>query len=240
MTTLFREPFFAASRCPDDAQRDLATARATDANPAGNASLLAHLRDAADRFVARAPELLGANLALGYDDASVHRLSAALTAERIAAWRERGAAGSADNELFPASSSTAPPTSAGKCVVRVHAAADGPCAARNGRASSAPRIARRDRADLAVFQLVAQEPRVRGLAPRAPRGVCSALYATLREPRSPRSRRPKRATSRSPIATGPTSRCRARVRRPGRILCAGDRRDAAPRRRSDTMHSTSI
>lgn len=49
---------------PPDSRADLARARATDANPARNPALFAHLGEAADRFVAKAPGLFGENLAL--------------------------------------------------------------------------------------------------------------------------------------------------------------------------------
>jgi hypothetical protein len=85
---------------PPDSRADLARARATDANPARNPALFAHLDEAADRFVANAPVLFELDLALDRSDASVHRLSAALTAERRDRWAARGAAGTADNALF--------------------------------------------------------------------------------------------------------------------------------------------
>ncbi|MDP9002339.1 MAG: hypothetical protein M3O46_19785, partial [Myxococcota bacterium] len=47
-----------------------------------------------------AGRLFGADLALDRSDASVHRLSVALTPERRDAWAARGAAGTADSELF--------------------------------------------------------------------------------------------------------------------------------------------
>lgn len=85
---------------PPDSRADLARARATDANPGRNEALFAHLREAADRFVANAPALFGVDLALDRSDASVHRLSAALTIERRDRWAAQGAAGAPDNALF--------------------------------------------------------------------------------------------------------------------------------------------
>ncbi len=85
---------------PPDSRADLARARATDANPGRNAALFAHLDEAADRFVANAPVLFGVDLALDRSDASVHRLSAALTLERRDRWAAQGAAGTPDSALF--------------------------------------------------------------------------------------------------------------------------------------------
>ena len=85
---------------PPDSRADLVRARTTDANPGRNAALFAHLAEAADRFVANAPALFEVDLALDRSDESVHRLSAALTAERRDRWAVRGAPGTADNSLF--------------------------------------------------------------------------------------------------------------------------------------------
>jgi hypothetical protein len=86
---------------PDDARADLARARGADANPAGNPALVAHLADAARVFVAMAPGLFaGDDPRLDGTDASVHRLSVALTPARRDVWAARGAAGTADSELF--------------------------------------------------------------------------------------------------------------------------------------------
>lgn len=77
---LFREVFL--PHYPEDARSDLGRARTTDANPANNPSILAHLDDAARTFAAMAPTALGVpetDLALDFGDASIHRLSAALT-----------------------------------------------------------------------------------------------------------------------------------------------------------------
>jgi len=80
---LFRQWFLPLY--PDDVRRDLAAARAVDANPGGNTSFSSHLRHAADTFASNAAVALGltdSDLALDYSDASVHRLSHALTSER--------------------------------------------------------------------------------------------------------------------------------------------------------------
>jgi hypothetical protein len=103
---------------PPDAQAGLDRARAVDANPGHNPTPLAHLRDAAERFVARAPYLFGPGIELDFDDASVHRLSAGLTPERIAALRQAGAAGTAENELFNLAVHGA--AYVGECIVRRH------------------------------------------------------------------------------------------------------------------------
>jgi hypothetical protein len=87
---------------PPDARENLARARAADANPGGNPAFVAHLGEAAERFVANAPVLFGADLGLDGSDASVHRLSAALTRERRDAWAASGAPGSPENLVFNA------------------------------------------------------------------------------------------------------------------------------------------
>ncbi|HTN91381.1 MAG TPA: hypothetical protein VL242_47260 [Sorangium sp.] len=80
------ERFF-APHYPPDALADLASARSTDANPAGNPSILAQIEHAAEVFARLAPGALGApDLGLDFSDASVHRLGAALTRERRDAW----------------------------------------------------------------------------------------------------------------------------------------------------------
>jgi hypothetical protein len=104
---------------PPDVRDDLAAARATDANPGGNASLLAHLDEAATRFAGNAAALFGVDdLALDRSDASVHRLSAALTRERRDAWMAQGTPGSADSLLFNVTVHAA--AYVGACVVQGH------------------------------------------------------------------------------------------------------------------------
>ena len=85
---------------PPDAREDLARARAVDANPAGNPSVLAHMDDAANHFARNARALFGEDLGLDRSDASVHRLSAALTPDRRDAWAKQGEPGSAESALF--------------------------------------------------------------------------------------------------------------------------------------------
>jgi hypothetical protein len=85
---------------PPDARADLARARASDANPGRNPAIEAHLGEAGARFVENAPALFGVDLGLDGSDASVHRLSAALTRERRDAWAASGAPGSPENLLF--------------------------------------------------------------------------------------------------------------------------------------------
>jgi hypothetical protein len=96
----------------------LARLRATDANPANNPSLLAHLDEAADTFVANAPALFGADLGLDRSDASVHRLSTALTPARRDAWATAGRPGTPENVLFNAVVHGA--SYVGACVVASH------------------------------------------------------------------------------------------------------------------------
>ncbi len=104
---------------PEDALADLERARATDANPARNPALFAHVEEAALVFSRMAPALFGADdPALDGTDASVHRLSRALTRERRDAWAARGAAGSSENELFNVVVHGA--AYVGACVVREH------------------------------------------------------------------------------------------------------------------------
>ncbi|AGP33044.1 hypothetical protein [Sorangium cellulosum] len=91
---LFERTF--APHYPPDALADLAAARSTDANPAGNPSILAQIDHAAEVFARLAPGAFGApDLGLDFSDASVHRLGAALTRERRDAWLSpaEGAAG---------------------------------------------------------------------------------------------------------------------------------------------------
>ncbi len=68
---------------PHGPDGELARARTTDANPAGNPRILAQLDAIAEAFAALAPARLDApELALDFSDASVHRLGAALTRAR--------------------------------------------------------------------------------------------------------------------------------------------------------------
>jgi hypothetical protein len=66
---------------PAELRSDLARARLTDVNPAGNPRLVAAIEEIAEAFAKLAPAALGADLDLDFSDASVHRLAAALTRE---------------------------------------------------------------------------------------------------------------------------------------------------------------
>lgn len=99
--SLFRELFLPLY--PDDARADLAGARSRDANPANNPHVLAHLGEAAETFVKMAPTVLGAGddaLRLDFTDASIHRLSAALTPAVRDTLLAKGAPGTDANALF--------------------------------------------------------------------------------------------------------------------------------------------
>jgi hypothetical protein len=125
----------------------LAHARAVDANPGGNRSIFGHIDDAAQRFAGNARDLFGVDLELDRSDASVHRISAALTRERRDRWAERGLAGSADNVLFNAAVHGA--AYVGACVVSNHG---GVWSARRPLWESVVRLrSRAGEADLAVF-----------------------------------------------------------------------------------------
>jgi hypothetical protein len=113
---LFRQWFLPLY--PEDA-RDLAKTRATDANPANNPAVTAHLDDAANVFVAQATAMFGADLALDFSDASVHRLSAAIAHDRRDAWMRAGSG--AENELFNVVVHGA--AYVGACIVRSHGGA---------------------------------------------------------------------------------------------------------------------
>ncbi len=105
---------------PADA-RDLEKVRATDANPANNPSVLAHLDDAAEVFVRMHARVLGKDLALDFSDASVHRLSAALTRDVRDALVKSGEAGTPESALFNVIVHGA--AYVGACVVRAHGGA---------------------------------------------------------------------------------------------------------------------
>ncbi len=143
--TLFRRFFLPLY--PPDAKADLARARATDANEAGNPAILAHLDDAATRFAANARGLFGRELELDRSDASVHRLSAALTPAVRDAWATQGRQGSEDSVLFNAVVHGA--AYVGACIVQRHGGAWG---VRRPLWESVVRLtSRAGEADLAVF-----------------------------------------------------------------------------------------
>jgi hypothetical protein len=100
---------------PDDAREDLARARTTDANPGKNPSLPSHLEEAARVFEAMAGSLFQG---LDRSDASVHRLSRALTTERRDTWSARGTPGTPDNELFNVIVHAS--AYVGACILRQH------------------------------------------------------------------------------------------------------------------------
>lgn len=86
---------------PEDARADLTRARTTDANPANNPALFAHVAEAAAIFVQMAPTVFADDdPKLDHSDASVHRLSRALTRARRDGWGADGAIGTAQNQLF--------------------------------------------------------------------------------------------------------------------------------------------
>ena len=117
--SLFREIFLPLY--PEEARSDLGRARTTDSNPAKNPALLAHVGEAAAVFAANAPIVLGlpeGELALDFTDASVHRLSAALTKARRDRLIEKGQQGTADNALFNLVVHGA--SYVGACIVRSH------------------------------------------------------------------------------------------------------------------------
>jgi hypothetical protein len=132
---------------PPDARADLAAARRTDANPAGNPAITAHLDEAAEVFARQAPELLGTSAPLDFTDESVHRLSAALTAERRDGWATKGKPGTPESELFNVVVHGA--AYVGACIVRAHG---GVWSARRPLWESVVRLSSRaGEADLAVF-----------------------------------------------------------------------------------------
>ncbi len=115
--SLLRDAFL--SLYPPDARADLARARRADANPANNPHITRHLDEAAALFVANAPALFGDGAPLlDGTDASVHRLSAALTPAIRDRWLAMGPLGSAESALFNAVVHGA--AYVGACVVNNH------------------------------------------------------------------------------------------------------------------------
>jgi hypothetical protein len=132
---------------PPDTRADLAGARATDANPAGNPTIFAHLNEAADVFARRGPALFGPQVALDFTDASVHRLSAALTRDKRDTWAGAGEVGTPENQLFNLIVHGA--AYVGACVVRAH---EGTWSARRPLWESVVHLkSRAGDAELAVF-----------------------------------------------------------------------------------------
>ena len=117
--SLFREIFLPLY--PEEARCDLGRARTTNANPADNLTLLAHVGEAAAVFAANAPIVLGVpetELGLDFSDASVHRLSSALTRAQRDRLLDKGARGTGDNALFNLVVHGA--SYLGACIVRGH------------------------------------------------------------------------------------------------------------------------
>lgn len=151
MSSLTAERLFEAYFAPwypEDARADLAHARATDANPGKNPTLLAHFDEAARIFANLAPGAFGASdLDLDFSDESVHRLAARITRERRDAW------------LAPVDGGAAPPLLVnvvthgaiyvGACIVKNHA---GEWQVRRPLWESPVRLdSRAGRADLSIF-----------------------------------------------------------------------------------------
>jgi hypothetical protein len=104
---------------PPDALADLAEARRKDANPGKNPALFAHVDEAAMVFARMAPGLFGEDdPRLDRSDASVHRLSRALTRERRDAWCREGEPGTAKSQLFNVVAHGA--AYVGACIVERH------------------------------------------------------------------------------------------------------------------------
>lgn len=115
--SLFEDYF--APLYPEDALCDLIRSRTTDVNPAKNPALLAHVEETAEVFERMAPRVFEADDPhLDGSDASVHRLSRAITRARREAWAGRGTPGKADSELFNVVVHGA--AYVGRCVARGH------------------------------------------------------------------------------------------------------------------------
>jgi hypothetical protein len=115
---LFRDVFLPLY--PEDAKGDLDRARREDANPANNPNILSQLDDVARVFVRMAPTALGLEEGvLDFSDASVHRLSAALTSEKRDALMKSGSG--AENALFNVVVHGS--AYVGACIVRSHGGA---------------------------------------------------------------------------------------------------------------------
>jgi hypothetical protein len=102
---------------------DLARLRSEDHNPGQNPAFAARIAELAEVFVRVAPAALGApDLVLDYSDASVHRMGAALTSERLSTWL-REAEGAADPLASPptlVAMATHGALYVGECVRRNH------------------------------------------------------------------------------------------------------------------------
>lgn len=132
---------------PPEARRDLAKARATDANPANNPAITRQLDEIAAVFAQMAPATFGEpGLVLDFSDESVHRLALLLTAER----RDRWLSAPADDVPLLAQVAIHGAVYLGACVVRSRGAI---WQVRSPLWESLVRLeSRAGTADLAVFQ----------------------------------------------------------------------------------------
>ncbi len=105
---------------PEVVRADLNSARKADANPGKNPSFGEHMAEAAAVFVGRSQVLFGDDLGLDYSDASVHRLSHALTRSRRNSWSNQGEPGTPENTLFNVIVHGA--AYVGTCIVKSYAA----------------------------------------------------------------------------------------------------------------------
>jgi hypothetical protein len=134
---------------PADVKADLQRSRKTDANPGENPALFAHVEEAARVFERMAPQLFGDDdPRLDRSDASVHRLSRAVTRARREAWQSRGKAGTAESVLFNATVHGV--AYVGACVTSAHG---GRWSLRRPLWESVVTLeSRAGRGDLAIFQ----------------------------------------------------------------------------------------
>jgi hypothetical protein len=132
---------------PADARKDLRAARAADANPAQNPTILSQIDEIAHIFAELAPRAFGrTDLALDFTDASVHRLGMLLTREVRDTWFV--AAGGGPRMIVQVAIHGA--LYVGACIVRSHG---GKWQVRNPLWESLVRLeSKAGTADLAVFQ----------------------------------------------------------------------------------------
>jgi hypothetical protein len=143
---------------PEDAKADLAAARGNDANPGNNPGVLGHLDEAAEIFAAHAPSLFSSapsQLALDFTEASVHRLSAALSPARRDVWMmaddaiAESAESAESRNLFNVVVHGA--AYVGTCIVRAHGGAASWGVRRPLWESVVRLVSRAGEADLSVF-----------------------------------------------------------------------------------------
>jgi hypothetical protein len=101
---------------PEEVRRDYHRAVDTDANPANNPTITAHLSEAAELFARNAPALLGTELS--FDGAGVARLAKALDRDRRDRWAAQSKPEDPSNMLFNAVVHGA--MFIGECAVRAH------------------------------------------------------------------------------------------------------------------------